>query len=94
MLGETVRLRVEISQYSNPETYLVGEVEFAEDDVILGTWVRLDWMWFNGALVYCMIGRSLESEEEALALLEPTPLDFPGSALCNETPWTLLTWVE
>ena len=93
-MGELIRLQVAITEYSNPETYLVGEVDFAEDDVIVGTWMRLDWMWYNGGLVYCMTGEALETEEEALALADPTPLDFPGSDLCRQMPWTALTAVE
>ena len=93
-MGEVILLEVLVSAYSNPETYLVGQVIDAVDDVLMGTWLRLDWMWYNGGLVYCMTGEELETEEEALALADPTPLDFPGADLCRELPWTLLTPVE
>jgi len=94
LMGEVIPLKVAVSGFSNPETYLVGQVVETVDDIIMDTWLRLDWMWYNGGLVYCMTGEELESEEEALALMDPTPLDFPGADLCRQMPWTGLTPVE
>jgi hypothetical protein len=51
-------------------------------------------MWVNDGLVYCVTGELLETEEEALALDDPTPREFHGASLCNEDPWTALTPVE
>ena len=95
--GEETRLQWEINRFSNAETWWTGTlVEMSGDrhGVILGSWARVDWMWVDDDLVYCVTAEELETEEEALALDDPTPREFPGASLCNDNPWDVLTPVE
>ena len=92
--GEEIRLKWDISRFSNAETWLTGIVVEMADDAFMGTWARVDWMWVDDGLVYCVTGELLDTEEEALALDDPTPREFRGATLCNENPWTELTLTE
>ena len=91
--GEEVRLQWDIERFSNAETWFTGIV-VEMDDEFIGTWARVDWMWVNDDLAYCVTGELLDTEEEALALDDPTPREFPGATMCNEDPWTVLTPAE
>ncbi len=95
--GEEIRLQWDISRFSNAETWLTGtltEMSGDQHGLLLGTWTRVDWMWVDGGLVYCVTGEELETEDEALDLDDPTPREFPGASLCNEAPWPELTPAE
>jgi hypothetical protein len=95
--GEEMRLQWDINRFSNAETWFTGtlaEMSGDQHGILLGTWTRVDWMWVDDDLVYCVTAEELETEDEALDLDDPTPREFPGASLCNEDPWTVLTPAE